>query len=105
MKTYNEFLVEKELQPINESILYFSPQMREDLGKVKHPIAKAILSMEGTDRKEDITFIDVSPQEGFVTFKTMKSMLNDIEKEAIQTLIWLICLAGNKKEIQSKLES
>jgi hypothetical protein len=51
MKTYNEFLVEKELQPINESILYFSPQMREDLGKVKHPIAKAILSMEGTDRK------------------------------------------------------
>jgi hypothetical protein len=82
MKTYNEFLVEKELQPLNESILYFSPQMREDLGKVRHPIAKAILSMEGTDRKEDITFIDVSPQEGFVTFKTMKSMLNDIEKEA-----------------------
>jgi hypothetical protein len=56
--------------------------MREDLGKVKHPIAKAILSMEGTDRKEDITFIDVSPQEGFVTFKTMKSMLKGIEEEA-----------------------
>jgi hypothetical protein len=82
MRKYYEFLVEKQIESINESIVYFSPKLREELAKVKHPIAKDILSKEGTNPKEDVTFLDVDWREGYVTFKTMKSMLKGIEEEA-----------------------
>jgi hypothetical protein len=82
MRKYYEFLVEKQIETINESIVYFSPKLREELAKVKHPIAKDILSKEGTNPKEDVTFLDVDSREGYITFKTMKSMLKGIEEEA-----------------------
>jgi hypothetical protein len=81
LKNYYEFLVEKQIESINESIVYFSPKLREELAKVKHPIAKDILSKEGTNPKEDVTFLDVDSREGYVTFKTMKSMLKGIEED------------------------
>jgi len=81
LKNYYEFLVEKQIESINESIVYFSPKLRGELAKVKHPIAKDILSKEGTNPKEDVTFLDVDSREGYVTFKTMKSMLKGIEED------------------------
>jgi len=82
LKNYYDFLIEKQIESINESIVYFSPKLREELAKVKHPIAKDILSKEGTNPKEDITFLDIDSREGYVSFKTMKSMLKSIEEES-----------------------
>ena len=81
MKNYYEFLLEKQIQLIKESILYFSPKFRKELSKIPHPISKDILSKEGEDLKQDITFLDMDDKEGYVTFKTMKSVIKSIDTD------------------------
>ena len=79
MRKYSEFLLEQQLQLISESIVYISPKLRKVLKSVHHPIAKSLLSSQEKEIKDDITFLDYTEQEGFVTFKTMKSMLTQID--------------------------
>jgi len=80
MKKYQQFLESKQLEIINESIVYLSPELREALGKIKHPIAKELTKFEGEEDKErDITFLDIDSREGYVNFKTMKSMMKQVE--------------------------
>jgi hypothetical protein len=83
MRKYLEFLLEQQLELISESIVYISPVLREVLNKVKHPISKALLNAEEKEIKDDITFLDYTEQEGFVTFKTMKSMLKQIDDSTL----------------------
>jgi len=61
--------------PLNESILYFSPKMRNHLQYSDNWIAKKMIEMEGEDIKGmDATFIDVDG-EGDVTFITMANAI------------------------------
>ena len=99
MRSYNEFILEKQIQLIAESILYLSPKLREDLSKVMHPIARDLLNAEGSDRKEDVTFLDSDSREGYVTFKTMKSMLKGIEEEA--PLVYIADLIPILKKVET----
>lgn len=60
---------------INESVLYFSPVVRELLVKINktvpNKIAERLISMECTDTDQDITFIDLD-KEGYLSFTTME---------------------------------
>lgn len=69
---YFEFLSEQLIENINESFLYFSPDLRAKLGRVKSEIATDLLSMELEDIKDDITFLDVDT-DGYISFTTMKN--------------------------------
>jgi hypothetical protein len=80
MKKYQQFLESKQFEQINESIVYLSPKLREEIKKIKHPIAKELTEFEGQEDKErDITFLDIDSREGYINFKTMKSMMKQIE--------------------------
>jgi hypothetical protein len=60
MKKYQQFLESKQFEQINESIVYLSPKLREEIKKIKHPIAKELTEFEGQEDKErDITFLDI----------------------------------------------
>lgn len=83
MRKYSEFLLEQQLQLISESIVYISPKLRTVLRSVHHPIAKALLSSEEKEIKDDITFLDYTEQEGFITYKTMRSMLSQIDASTL----------------------
>lgn len=72
----SEFIFESV---INESIVYFSPRMREQLVQIDSNISKRLLELEGTDVKNvDVTFID-SDRDGNVTFITMPNAMKLIK--------------------------
>jgi hypothetical protein len=69
---FNENLILERL--INESIFYYSPDVRRILVKLskENAIAKDIISIEAEDIKPDITFIDLD-KEGYISFSTMRN--------------------------------
>ena len=58
---YNSFTLDLLLEKaINESFLYYSPNVRKALSRIKgNDIASSLLGSEGTDVKPDMTFIDL----------------------------------------------
>ena len=73
LSKYNEFLLEKLVDAINESIIYYSPPFRKILKKVKSDISKDLIELENKDVKDDITFIDLDQQIGYISFTTEKN--------------------------------
>ena len=71
---YNSFIVDMLLEKaINESFLYYSPNVRKALSRIKsNDIAGDLLGSEGTDVKPDMTFIDLG-KEGYFSFITMRN--------------------------------
>lgn len=72
---YSKFLNESILESVvNESIIYFSPDFRKSLKRVKgNKIATDLLDSEATDIKPDVTFINLDDKEGYISFTTMKN--------------------------------
>ncbi len=56
IKKYSELVLESLL---NESVLYFSPPLRDKLKLMDSDISKRLLELEGTDVKSDVTFVDI----------------------------------------------
>jgi hypothetical protein len=71
---YNSFTLDLLLEKaINESFLYYSPNVRKALSRIKgNDIATELLGSEGTDVKPDMTFIDLG-KEGYFSFITMRN--------------------------------
>ena len=71
---YNSFTLDLLLEKaINESFLYYSPNVRKALSRIKsNDIASELLGSEGTDVKPDMTFIDLG-KEGYFSFITMRN--------------------------------
>ena len=71
---YNSFSLDLLLEKaINESFLYYSPNVRKSLSRIKsNDIAADLLGSEGTDVKPDMTFIDLG-KEGYFSFTTMRN--------------------------------
>jgi hypothetical protein len=64
---------------ILESLLYISPNFREILSEIDHPIANEILKIEGDNIENDISFIDFD-EDGIITFAQMKQVKRKIDK-------------------------
>ena len=78
---YNNFKEELILESIiNESIVHYSPPLRDLISKVGGDIGDALLDVEKTDVKPDVTFIDLD-KEGYFSFITMKNAINLLKKE------------------------
>ena len=69
VNSYSDFILDKLIQ---ESILYFSPDLRKKLKKMKLDISQELLNTETQDIKDDITFIDID-KDGYVSYNTMKN--------------------------------
>lgn len=83
---YDDFLLEKNLELINESIIYFSPAFRKELSKLSGregfigDISTSLLSLRGTNPTQDITFVDIDSTEGMINYKKMSSMMNHVKE-------------------------
>jgi len=89
LRNFFNFKEEQDLVSLlNESMVYFSPRFREKISKIDSPITKDLLNIEGSDIKDDISFIDFAEQEGMFTFKTMKNFKNAFDKSAEITKSW-----------------
>lgn len=79
---FDDFLLESYLA---ESVLYFSPRLRNQLSFIaskNNQIAKEIIDMEKLDIKHDITLVDIDPYDyGYLTFIPMKNALRKIKDE------------------------
>jgi hypothetical protein len=64
---------------ILESLLYLSPNFREILSEIDHPIAEELIDLEGSNLNSDISFIDIN-KEGTITFSQMNNAKRRIEK-------------------------
>ncbi len=78
MFKYEEFILESQLQLISESIIYYSPKLKKVLNKIGDDIAKDLLELEFKDIKDDITFIDLSDREGYISFSTSKDVKKNL---------------------------
>jgi len=75
---YNSFLSELLLErAINESILYYSPDLRKIINKIDSDITLDLRKSETTDIKPDVTFVDLD-QEGYLSFSTMRNAKKNI---------------------------
>lgn len=70
---YSSFLESITIKLINESKLFFSPNLRNQLNNIDDEIAKELLSIESTDVKPDITFVNDEGKEGYLSFITMRN--------------------------------
>lgn len=78
---YNNFLIDKILESINESYLYYTKDFKNILSKMKkNKIASDILDSAGVDMKGDMTFIDLSDKEGHISFSQIKKAISVINK-------------------------
>lgn len=97
IKNFNDFsddIIFESL--INESIIYFSPRMRDHLSRTNNEISKKLLEIEGTDLKNvDITFIDTD-EEGDVSFITMANAMRLIKDKYPQATNADLDVSGNK---------
>lgn len=77
---FDDFILESYLV---ESVLYFSPRLRNQLRFIAtkdNKIAKEILDLEKSDTKHDITLVDLDPYDyGYLTFIPMKNALKKIK--------------------------
>lgn len=81
---YKDFIedsiLENALESINESIIYYSPKLRNTFKSIDNPISKEMSDSEGKNPKEDITFLDID-EDGYLSFTTMrnaKKYLSDV---------------------------
>ncbi len=82
---------------INESIIYFSPKMREQLVRVGSDISKRLLELEGQDIPNvDTTFIDCD-LDGNVTFITMANAIKLIKDKYPEATNADLDRSGDKK--------
>ena len=90
---YNEFLLENL---INESILYYSPKVRDIISKIESPISDELKKLERTDTPKDVTFIDLD-KEGYISFTTMKSAEKNLldNSPLVSSVINDIVIRGN----------
>lgn len=73
---YNSFLEDKLFENvINESIIYFSPNLRKVISGITGEIGDVLINIEGQDIKPDITFLDLD-KEGYLSFTTMRNAVN-----------------------------
>jgi hypothetical protein len=74
VKRFNNFFGDYIFENmINESIIYYSPDTRKILTRLKdNEIAQDLLSVEATDVKPDITFVNLD-KEGYLSFITMRN--------------------------------
>lgn len=83
IKGYNSFIQEMLFESmINESIVYYSPNFRKILSKASdkgNEVAKELLDYQGQNSKQDVTFIDIDNQEGYLSFITMRNAIKLIE--------------------------
>lgn len=75
ISNYNDFIFESL---INESILYLAPEMRKKLKRTRSDIAKDVLSIEGTNISDDITFLNID-KDGYISYNTMKNAVNFLQ--------------------------
>ncbi len=76
LKCFSESLFESLL---NESVLYFSPLLRDKFKSMSSDISKKLLELEGTDVESDVTFVDLAKSDdGYLTFTPMRQALSKI---------------------------
>jgi hypothetical protein len=83
---YNELILEKLILGINESIIYYSPPLKDILNKIakkENEIAKELVNLEGTDVKPDVTYLDID-KEGFLSFITMKNVEKKLKDKGLR---------------------
>jgi hypothetical protein len=77
---YNKFKEDLLLESlVNESFLYFSPDLISVISKVGGDISDDLISVELTDIKPDITFVDID-KEGYLSFTTMRNAAKTLAK-------------------------
>jgi len=77
LKYFGESIFESLL---NESVLYFSPKLRDKFKSMGSDISKKLLGLEGTDVTSDITFVDLveSEDDALLSFRPMRQALSKI---------------------------
>ena len=82
---YDEFLGEKTFESaVSESMIYYTKEFKDSLYKLslKSPIAKALIDVEYSDVKPDMTFIGMSDKEGYFSFTQINKAVRAAKKAA-----------------------
>ena len=79
--SYYDLILEKAL---NESVVYYSVELKNILNKMKNnKIAKELLDIEYKDIKPDVTFLDLTDKDGYLSFTTMKNAMKKLKDKFI----------------------
>lgn len=70
IERYRSFIEDREIKSIDESMIYYTMEFKDSLFKLrlKSQIAQALIEVEYTDVKPDMTFIGMSDKEGYFSF-------------------------------------
>ncbi len=85
LERYTSFIEDRLLESaISESMIYYTKEFKDSLYKLslKSPIAKALIDVEYTDVKPDMTFIGMSDKEGYFSFTQINKAARAAKKAA-----------------------
>jgi hypothetical protein len=79
---YNNFMSDLLLERIiNETYIYYSPDLERVLRRSNNEISKDLLSISGNDIKPDITFVNLEPgKDEYLSFTTARNAGNNLSK-------------------------
>ena len=82
---YSSFQEDRLLESaVSESMIYYTKEFKDSLYKLslKSPIAKALIDVEYSDVKPDMTFIGMSDKEGYFSFTQINKAVRAVKKAA-----------------------
>jgi hypothetical protein len=82
---YSSFQEDRLLESaVSESMIYYTKEFKDSLYKLslKSPIAKALIDVEYSDVKPDMTFIGMSDKEGYFSFTQINKAVRAAKKAA-----------------------
>lgn len=81
LKSYLRFSEELLIESLRETIVYYSPNLLKLFKTLDSDISRDLMGLEGNKIKDDITFIDISDLDGYITFTTSKNALKNLEND------------------------
>jgi len=79
LKKYYDYAECSLLESLNESIVYFSPNLSNAIYKIDSDISRDLIKIKGENIKDDITLIDIDDRTGYVTFTTSKNAIKNLK--------------------------
>jgi len=83
IREYNEFILERRVEMIAESIVVYSDRLKELLRRVDTPVSKRILDMEGKDHDVASNYLDIAEdtpeQVSFTPDKKVEALRKKVE--------------------------
>jgi hypothetical protein len=87
ISSYGEFMLERRLEMLAESVVVYSDRLRKILSRISTPVSDSLLAIEGEDHGVASNYLDITDDKGLIGFipdKKAEDLRKKIEEEGLR---------------------